>query len=77
MDQGLLAQAREGTLSRGLCWERDTDRGSGWQVTPSRLSLATGPSGPLEALPWGPEVQVSQTGFPTSHVHQLHLGELQ
>lgn len=29
MDQGLLTQAREGTLSRGLCWERDTDRGGG------------------------------------------------
>ena len=38
---------------------------------------AVGPPGPLGAALWGPEVQGSQTGFPTSHVHQLNSGEVQ
>lgn len=61
----------------GLWWERETHGGSGWWATLSKYPSAVGPLGPSGVLPWGPVVQGSQTGFPTSHVHQLELGEVQ
>lgn len=47
---------------------------TGCWATLSRCPFAMGPPGPLGALLWGPEVQGSQTGFPTSRVHQLNFG---
>uniref|UniRef100_A0A4W2DG14 Adhesion G protein-coupled receptor L1 n=1 Tax=Bos indicus x Bos taurus TaxID=30522 RepID=A0A4W2DG14_BOBOX len=65
-----------GAPGRGS-WERETDGDRGRWATLSRRPLAVGPPGPLGAALWGPEVQGSQTGFPTSHVHQLNSGEVQ
>lgn len=73
MDQGLVAQAGEGTLGGALVGEGDSWRQ--WLVGHSlQVPVSRGPSRPSGALPWGPVVQGSQTGFPTSHTHQLDLG---
>lgn len=45
MDQGLVAQAREGTWA-GLWWEREIDGGSGWWATLSMHPSAMGPTVP-------------------------------
>lgn len=77
MDQGLVAQAREGTLGGALVGEGD--RWRQWLVGHSlHAPLGHGPYGPLGGLlRGGPRCQGSQTGFPTSHMHQLYLGEVQ
>lgn len=76
MDQGLVAQAREGTLGGAPVGEGDSRRQ--WLVGHSlQVPFSRGPSRPLRSSAMGPVVQGSQTGFPTSHVHQLDLGEVQ
>lgn len=76
MDQGLVAQAREGTLGGALVGEGDGWRQ--WLVGHSlQAPLSHGPYGPLGAPMWEPRVP----GLTDRVSHQPHapalLGEVQ
>lgn len=71
-----MARAREGPLGGALVGAGD--RWGQWPMGHSlQAPLGRGPSRPRGGSAVGPEVQGSQTGFPTSHVHQLNSGEVQ
>lgn len=75
MDQGLVAQAREGTLGGAPVGKGDSWRQ--WLVGHSlQVPFSRGPFRPLRSSAVG-ACGAGFTGFPTSHAHQLDLGEVQ